>query len=221
MKPFKLVIHSIIILMILNKGVSAADLLSKFSVKFIPTGTFALAGNYSDTEKLRDIVQFGFGFGLTLRYEINENFFIEADYSHSWMFIKEDKKPFAYKENTPAFIMPMYMLNGTFFLKSGYKIEPYLTIGGGICPWSFTSKALGGKSWPAPANSDENFSKSSFGLNIGLGVEWFVLSRASVIGEVKYYYIFARDENKFGTDDFTEQDFISIRLGITYYFGKI
>lgn len=215
----KRIIYMMIIFMILTPRESAANFWNKFSISLKPGGLWALTGNYNDTEKLRDMVLPGAGLGLTLRYEIYKNFFIEACYSHNWMFIEEDKKPSAYDEYTPAFVMPMYTLNGTLFLASG-SVVPYLTLGGGISPWRFSSEAIGGEAWSAPENPDEDFSKTSLSLNIGLGVEVYLWSRVSVLGETKYYYIFAKDVEKFGTEDFTKQDFLGIRLGITFYFGE-
>lgn len=216
---FKRIIYSIIIFVMLASGVSAANILSKFSISLKPGGLWALTGSYNDTEKLRDMVLPGVGLGLNLRYEIYKNFFIEVGYSYNWMFIKAEKKPSAYDEDTPAYILPMYTLNGTLYLASG-SVVPYLTLGGGICPWRFSSEAIGGEPWSAPENADENFSKTSLSLNAGLGIEVYLWSKVSVLAETKYYYIFTKDEEKFGTGDFTAQDFLGIRLGITFHFGK-
>jgi hypothetical protein len=114
----------------------------------------------------------------------------------------------------------MLTLDGIFFLVSGYRVEPYLTLGGVICPWQFSQGPLGGGSWPAPGRPDQGFSKTSLGLDVGLGAEAYLFSRFSAFAEVKYVYIFARDPVKFGTDDFTEQDFLRLTVGLLYSFGK-
>lgn len=201
-------------------GVEASDFLNKFSIKLSPGGIFALGGNFNDTEKLRKELNFGLGLGGGLRYKINENIFIDAGYIFNWMSIKEDKRPFAYKEQSPAFNLQMFTLNGTFFLKSGYIVEPYLTLGCAICPWKFSEDAIGGGAWPAPGKPDNDFSNTSLGLNIGLGVECYLFSIFSVFVEVKYHYVYTRDVEKFGTDDFTEQDFLGVSIGLIHYFGK-
>jgi hypothetical protein len=128
---FKRVIYLMIILTMFTPWLNAANFLNKFSISLKPGALWALTGGYNDTEKLRDMVLPGAGLGLTLRYEIYKNFFIEAGYSYNWMFIQEEKKPSAYDENTPALILPMYTLNGTLFLASGSTI-PYITLGGSM-----------------------------------------------------------------------------------------
>ncbi len=201
-------------------GSEASDFFKKFSIKISPVGILALDGQYNDTEKLRAAVNIGLGLNGGLRYKINDNIFIDAGYNFNWMSVKEDKKPFAYKEKSPAFNLQMFTLNGTFFLKSGYLVEPYFTLGGGIYPWKFSEDAIWGASWSAPGNPDNSFSKTSLGLNIGLGTEAYFFSKLSVFLEIKYHYIFSRDVAKFGTDDFNEQDFLGIGLGVVFYFGR-
>jgi opacity protein-like surface antigen len=216
---FKRVIYLMIILTMFTPWVNAANFMSKFSISLKPGALWALTGSYNDTEKLRDMVLPGAGLGLSLRYEIFKKFFIEACYSYNWMFIREEKKPSAYDENTPAFILPMYTLNGTLFLASG-SIIPYITLGGGLCPWRFSSEAWRGEIWLAPENADEDFSKTSLSLNAGLGIEVYLWPKISILCDAGYYYIFSKDETRFGTEAFTAQDFLGIRLGITFYFAR-
>lgn len=201
-------------------GVRASDFLKKFSIKLTPTGIFAVDGNYDDTDKLRKVVNIGLGLGGTLRYEVNENVYIDAGYIFNWMSVKEEKKPYAYKETSPAFNLQMVTLNATFFLKSGYMLEPYLTLGCAICPWKFSKDPIWGEAWPALGNPDKSFSNTDFGLNIGLGLESYFFSLFSLFAEIKYYYVFSRDIEKFGTDDFTQQDFLGLSVGLIYNFKK-
>ena len=212
----KRAINLLIIFTMLTQSLSSAD----FSISLIPGGLWALNGNYNETEKLTDRVLSGAGLGLGLRYEISQNLTIEACYSYNWMFIKKEKRPDAYKDDKPALLIPMYTLNGTLFLTSSKTFDPFLTAGVGIFPWRFSSQVTGGELWTAPENPDEDFSKSSLGLNIGIGVEVFIWSKISLLAESKYYYIFTKDEEKFGTDGFTNQGFLGIQLGLTYHFGK-
>lgn len=219
-KMIKRVICLMVALPMIISGIRASDFLNKFSIGLNSGGILAIDGNYNDTEKLRKVVNIGLGLGAELRYKINENIFIDAGYIFNWMSIKGDKKPFAYKEKSPAFNLQMFTLNGTFFLKSGYLVEPYFTLGCGICPWKFSEDAIWGEAWPAPGIPERSFSKTSLGLNIGLGVECYFFSMISVFAEIKYHYIFSRDVEKFGTDDFTEQDFLGVITGLIFYFGK-
>ncbi len=212
----KRTINLLIIFTLLAKSLSSAN----FSISLNPGGIWALNGYYDETEKLKDRVIPGAGLGLGLRYKITENFTIEACYSYNWMFIKKEKRPDAYKNDKPVFLIPMYTLNGTVFLSTGKTLEPFLTAGAGIFPWRFSSQVTGGELWTAPENPDEDFSKTSLGLNIGMGIDVYISSKISLTAESKYYYIFTKDEEKFGTDSFTNQGFLGIRLGLTYHFGK-
>lgn len=201
-------------------GIQASNLTKRLSLRLNPGGIFSLGGNYNDTEKLKDIVSVGLGAGAGFRYEVNENIYLDAGYTLNYFPVKEDKRPFDYKHTDSVLSLSSFTLNGMFFLKSGYKMEPYITLGGGIYPWQFSQDMFGGKAWSAPGKPEENFSNSSFGLNGGLGIEVSVWMHLSVVGEIKYMYLFSRDIAKFGTDDFTQQDFLGVNIGIVYYFSR-
>jgi len=198
----------------------SAGLFNRTNIRLFPGAYFALDGHFNDSYKLRKILNLGLNAGLALRFGLTSNTFIEFSLSESWFSIKEAYRPFSYKENNPALIMPMYFVNWILFYKSNYIAEPYLTFGAGISPWKFTRDGFFGRPWKAPANSEENFSDTSFGLNAGLGVEVFIFQRISFFTEVKYYYFFMRNVPKFGTDDFNQQDFLGINLGVIFHFKK-
>jgi len=217
---YKRLILLTIAIPIMLSGVNAAGFFNKFSFSPVIGGIIALDGNYTDSEELRKILNPGLSIGAGLRFEINENFYLNAEFRQSWISLKSEKKPFIYKEMKPAFNMQMFMLNGIFYLKSGYQIEPYLTLGAGLCPWWFSKNGISSDAWPVPINPENSFSKKSLGLNVGLGFEIYLFSKSSVYGEFRYYYVFARDVAKFGTNDFTEQDFFELKIGMVFYFGK-
>ena len=198
----------------------AASFAERFSLRLSPGGLLALGGYYNDTQKLSEIVNTGIGLNGGIRYKVSDFVFIDLGYAFNWLSVKKDERPFDYKEQNPAFNLQTFSVNGTFFLASGYMIEPYLTLGAGICPWRFSQNPVWGEAWPAPADPEKSFSKTSLGLNIGLGVESYLFSKVSVFAEIKYFYVFARDIENFGTDDFTEQDFLGLNIGLIYYFGK-
>lgn len=219
-KIFKFLMCFIAAFPIFATGIQAASLIKKLSIRLNPVGILALGGSYNDTEKLKDIVNTGLGVNAGFRYEVSENFYINAGYTYNWMSVKEEKKPFDYRHTSSFFNLSSFTLNVELFLKSGYKVEPYLTLGCGIYPWKFSEDAFKGKAWPAPGRPQDSFSNSSFGLSSGLGTEVFIYTHLSAIIELRYTYIFSRDIAKFGTDDFNQQDFLGVNLGIIYYFGK-
>jgi len=198
----------------------ASDLFDKVHIMIKPAGSLAIDGHFNDTTKLRETLNPGLGIGLGFRYKIGDNTYLDFSYSYNWLAVKEEFRPFDYQHQTPAFEMHNFCLNGNFYLASGYFIEPYLTLGAGISSWKFSRKILGADAWQAPGNSSESFSDISPLVNIGLGLEVYAFSKISIIGEVKYNYLFSRNVDKFGTDDFTQQDYLTVNLGFIFRFGK-
>jgi hypothetical protein len=212
-------IFMLLILVALAPGAAAAGLFSKIGIALNPETLFSLNGNYSGSLKLKEMLLPGAGLGLTLRYRLHKNVLIDGSFSYNWMFLRENKRPADYVSAKPAFVAPMYTLNGAFYPLSGRVIEPYLTIGGGICPWWFSSRPTGGVLWSAPADANESFTKVSPFIDGGLGVEVRLSSRLSILGEAKYYHVFAKDRAKFGADGFGDQNLLGISLGAAFYFG--
>ncbi len=199
----------------------ASGFAERFSLRLSPGGILPLGGRFSDTYKLGKVTGLGYGLDAALRYKVNDYVYLDAAYAYNWMGIKRSYQPTAYKveDETPAFHCAMITLNGTVFLSTGYAIAPYVTLGLGLYPWRFTSKAFGGETWPAPSKPQNEFAATDFGLNGGIGAETYLVSRFRVFAEFRYHYVFARDVAKFGTDDWNQQDFVALKIGITYSFG--
>jgi len=210
----------IILLLTTAVPAQAAGFADRFSLRAGPGGLMALSGQYTDSTKLGKAVNIGAQFGGGLRYRFNDYLAAEARYAFGWMPVKKAERPYAYKEGHPAFNLQMLTLNGMLFLSSGYKFDPYLTAGVGIYPWMFSGTALGGEAWPAPGNRENSFSALSPGLNAGAGVDIFLFAKCFLFAEVQYHYVFARNVGKLGTDDFTQQDFLGLNVGLVFKFGK-
>jgi hypothetical protein len=217
--PKKILICLLIVFPALGLGTSHASFISKMAIGLNPAMLFSLKGNYRSDASLSKMVLPGPGLGLSLRYKLGKNIFLDGSFSYNWMYFRAETRPSKYADTKPAFVAPMYTLNGSFYPLADGMIKPYITIGGGICPWWFSSQPTGGELWKVPANSDETFTKLSRFIDGGLGIEVKLGSKISVLGEAKYYHIFAKDPAKFGADGFTDQDLLGIRLGISFYFG--
>jgi len=204
----------------LVSAAGATNLWDRFSLRLGPGGILAAGGNYSDTEKLHKVVHLGLGLEGALRYKATDSLYFDAGYAFDWMAVKYPKRPVPLKESGPALNLQMFTVSGTLFLASGYAIEPFLTVGVGICPWRFSSRPILGTPWPAPANPEETFSGTDPVFNIGLGVEAYLFRKVSAFAGVKYHYVFARHVARFGTDDFTQQDFLGLSIGLVYDLGK-
>ncbi len=209
-------------LLLTVSAAGASNITDRFSLRVSPGGILAVGGQFSDSLKLSKVIRIGFGLSAGLRYKINDYFYLDAGYTFDWMGVKKAYQPTEYKVEgqTPAFHLSMITLNGTFFLSTGYALAPYITVGAGMCPWRFTQKAFGSGTWPAPSRPENAFASTDFGLNGGLGVETYLFSKFMIFTEVKYYYAFTRHTAKFGTNDFTQQDFLGLNIGLVYHFGR-
>jgi opacity protein-like surface antigen len=207
-------------LLLIASSAGASSFVDRFSFKLSPGGVIAMGGHFTDSVKLNKAVGIGIAMTAALRVKVTDYFVLDAGYTFDWMAVKKSYRPFEYKEQTPALNLGMMTLNGTLFMSQGYAIAPYLTFGAGMCPWQFSRKALGGGAWPAPGNPANEFSAMSFGLNTGLGAEISLSTKLNVFVEAKYHYIFARNISKFGTDDFNQQDFLGLNIGLVFHLGK-
>ncbi len=201
-------------------GLGASGLFDSFSVRVSPGIMFNLGGRYSDYFKFKDIVDLGGGLNLGLRYEVSKNVYLEAAYGYNVMGAKGGGIPFLFRHGKSYFDMSSVTLNASLYLKSGYPIEPYLTLGGGVYPFYFRSGMFGGDAWPAPAKPQTGLHDTTPGVNVGLGAEANVKLNLTAIFEVRYTYLFSRNPERFGTDDFTQMDFLGISVGVIYYFKR-
>jgi opacity protein-like surface antigen len=201
-------------------GLAAADPVGRLSVRVGGGILFNLGGRYSDYFKFKDIIDLGGGLNVGLRYEVHRNVYLEAGYGYAVLGIKQQARPFDFRHGNSYFGISAATLGASLYLKSGYPIEPYLTIGGGLYPWQFRSRLFGGNTWPAPANPQTLLKDTSPGLSIGLGAEANLLLNLTATFEIKYIYIFSRDVARYLTDDFTQMDYLGIGVGIIYYFKR-
>jgi opacity protein-like surface antigen len=219
MKNRKLAVLAAVLLTVSTAG--ASDFADRFSLRISPGGVMPIGGQFTDTIKLNKAVGIGASLSAGLRYKLNDYFYLDAAYTFGWMGVKDDYQPTAYRVEgeTPAFHLGMITLNGTVFLSTGYAFAPYVTFGAGMYPWRFSQTAFGSGTWPAPGKPENEFASTDFGLNGGLGVETYLFSKFMIFAELKYHYVFSRHPARFGTDDFNQQDFLCLNIGLVYHFG--
>lgn len=210
----------IVLALLLAPGTSAAGVWTRLSFSVAPTTVLSLTGDYSGTATMKSMVIPGAGIGLALRYKFSNSLFLDAGYAYNWMFYRKDTRPDAYDSEKPAWVIPSYTLNATLFLINKRPFRPYITAGGGFCPWWFSSRVTGGTLFWFPGTDDVKFSKISWTANAGFGFEAAISSKAAVFAEAKYHAVFARDLSRFGTGSFTDQSLLTIRLGMTLYLGR-
>jgi hypothetical protein len=214
---FRRIFPLAVILVALAPPGAEAGLLDRFGIGLNVGTLLSQKGNYNISATLRRTVLPGAGYGLSLRYRISNSLFIDGGFSYNWMYFRKETRPAKWVSYKPAFVAPLYSLNLTYYLPHVRGISPFITAGGGVCPWWFSSAVWGGELWMAPADRHEQFTKVSRQVNAGLGLEVMLGSKLSVQGEARYYRVFVGNVAKFGA--FGDQDLLGVRLGVTFYFG--
>jgi outer membrane protein W len=182
-------------------------------------GGFILSANggFNSTDDMSDVVKPGANLGLKVKYNFDNSWAVQCGYDYNFMLVEDDYKPV--QSDDPAFVMHAITVDGFYnfgpLLKTN-AAAPFVSAGVGIYPWMFTEDGLSGDALPAPNDAAEDFAKTSFGMNFGLGVDYYVVKEWSVNLGVNYRYIFTEDKDKFG-DDFENQGLLNCCLGFTYY----
>lgn len=177
-------------------------------------------GRFDNHGDLKDVVETGQNWGVSVRYGITSNLAVEGSFSYSWMYVVDSEKPDA--DLNPAYVMPSIILGivykyGPFIdLKINRNLSPFISLGLGLHPWKFSDDGVNGATIAAKYQSKDDFSKTSFGMNVGTGVEYSISKNLAVSGQGKYYFVFSEDDEKFGAN-FDNQGFIGLDFSLTYY----
>ena len=176
------------------------------------------SGDMTSDSSFGDYFGSGIDFGAHVIYGIIPELSLQAGFRYS--FFKMDDEADGDPDNEPYLNTPQVYLDailnlGTFFDNPDNAINPYLKAGAGIYFWKMTEDGIGGDA--IDLGNGDDFSKTSLGLNFGLGVEYFATSEISIFAEGLFDYIFTEDEDKFGST-FSNLGDIGIRVGFSYYF---
>ena len=186
----------------------------------VPNGGIILPvnGAFDSHDDLKDVVGAGPSFGLGLRYGLNNSFSVEGAFSWQWMNVEDDYKTISSKD--PAFVLPALTLNGIYHLgpaMGSETVSPFLTVGVGLYPWKLSEDGATGDAVVAPYDASEDFSKNSFGFNVGAGLDYFFTDQLALNVGTRYIFVMSEDEDMFGSD-FGNQGFLKINLGLLYCF---
>jgi opacity protein-like surface antigen len=100
-------------------------------------------------------------------------------------------------------------------MSSRAPVRPYVSAGVGIYPFRLTEDGITGSA--LRLNNGNKFEKTSLGLNSGIGIEILPAKRLSLNSGVRYHYLFAKDNGKFGDDsNFGDQRNLSVGIGLSY-----
>jgi hypothetical protein len=205
------------VLTALAPSAAQAGLFSRLAVEFQLGSLLSQKGQYNSSAALRRTVLPGAGWEFSLRYRVTGSLFIDGSFSYNWMYFRKETRPSDWVDHKPAFVAPLYSLNLTYHLPAVRGFSPFLTAGYGVCPWWFSSAVFGGEMWRSPNDQHAQFTDVSKQINAGLGFEYLLSSKLSVIGEARYYRVFVGNIARFGA--FGNQALLGVRLGMAFYFG--
>ena len=170
-------------------------------------------GDQSSTLKTTDLLNLGPQFGLGVSYYFTEQIGIEAICNYGFNYIKDDYKG-QFKD--PVQTNMAISLNGVYYFNEMMMedlIRPYARAGIGLYNWAYRDDGVGGD---VIKMVTEELKGTSFGFNVGAGVDCKLLNNLSVGLLLDYNMYFPKDENKFGSS-FAEQGYLSPQIKISYY----
>ncbi len=200
---------------------NAMDLSKHWGFGAYGGGIVSTNGAFDSQNDLTDILNLGGDFGAEAKYVIIDKVAVGLSVGYDFMQVKEEKRTTVHSSANlkPYFTLLQVNLNGIFnfgpLIHNNRNLNPFATAGVGYYSWRFTDDGMDGD--PVKLENNEEFKKDSFGLNLGAGLEYFVMEKKlSLGGNLNYHYVFAKDEDKFGKD-FDGQGFFTFRAGLTYY----
>ncbi len=170
-------------------------------------------GDNSANLKTTDMLNLGPQFGLGVSYFFTEQIGIEAIVNYSFNFIKDEQKGY-WKD--PVLTNMAISLNGVYYFNEMMMedlIRPFARAGIGLYNWAYRSDGVGGD---VIKMVTEELKGTSFGFNVGAGVDCKLLDNMSVGLLLDYNMYFPKDEEKFGSY-FAEQGYLSPQIKISYY----
>ncbi|HOP05708.1 MAG TPA: outer membrane beta-barrel protein [candidate division Zixibacteria bacterium] len=179
------------------------------------------SGDIDTENSFGDYFDVGPVFGAHVNYLAMDYLTVQCGFDYTFMKMKDDMITRDEFDGEPYFVAPNIYLNGIwnmapFFKSESNTVNPYLLAGGGLYFWKVTDDGAGGDALVINEAGDD-FSKTSFGLQFGGGVEIYATPNISILVEGKYHMIFTEDKDTFG-DDFGNLGVIGLKAGLTYHF---
>ncbi|GEM_PF-1173357 len=187
----------------------------------------AHGGFFHPTHSMSDVLDNGTNFSFGVSYGLTEVFRLEALVDFSFASFNEEFEAGVGPDPTypipedPTYAMWGFKLQSVTHLNpvlgTGESISPFVTFGMGIYSFEINDDGITGDRIPSPQNRLKDVSKTAFGLNAGLGVEFYVTPSMAIAAKGKYDLVLADDGVRFGPD-FRDQGFFSLDLGFNFYF---
>lgn len=170
-------------------------------------------GDQSSTLKTTDFLKVGTQFGLGVSYFFTEEIGIEAMCNYGFNFYEDDYKG---QWEDPVMTNIAISLNGVYSFSGiveGDLVRPFGRAGIGLYNWAYRDDGIGGD---VIKRANEELKGTSFGFNVGAGVDFKLLDNLSVGLLLDYNMYFPKDEDKFGSS-FEEQGYLSPQIKISYF----
>lgn len=170
-------------------------------------------GEYSSDLKSTDMLNLGPQFGLGVSYFFTEQIGIETIVNYGFNFYKDDYK---LPGKEPVLTDIAVSLNGVYYFNEMVMedfIRPFARAGIGLYNWAYREDGVGGD---VIKPVSEELKGTSFGFNVGAGVDIKMHDNVSVGLLLDYNMYFPKDEDKFGSS-FGEQGYLSPQIKISYY----
>jgi opacity protein-like surface antigen len=221
MKPRLMILAAAVITMGFSSLLHATERGNeKMNVNLWGNGISSVLGHFGPGIKSTDFLNTGANFGIAWQYFPLRNFGVEAAYELGWQNVANKYRNTA--GQTPAFVVQQITLSGLYNFASvvgpNSRFRPYIGAGIGLYPFRLTQDGISGDVVKLANNN--NFEKTSLGLNGSAGLEFQATNRLSISGGARYNYLFAKDNAKFGADsNFGDQALLSYGLGLSYHIG--
>jgi len=215
MKNFILTLLILLIPYTLSAQVSKNNPTKKIGFSLYGGANIPVNGNISQEVKTTDFLYTGPQYGFGVSYYFSKAVGVELNTTYNLNF---NQKEFKLDGKHSSVYTYTFSLNGIYNL--GYLIKktnlsPYVKGGIGIYRW----KHLDDAPWDDPSVVDVSgyeFKASSFGFNIGAGLDYSVSKYFSVGLLLDYNIYFPKDEDKFGKD-FGAQGNLTPQFKLSYY----
>lgn len=187
----------------------------RLSLNVWGSGLTSVHGDFSPSLKTSDVVKSGAAYGLAWQYFPWRHFGIQAGYAFGGMRFEKPNAP----GETPALVIHQITVAGIYnFANIFGRFRPLLNAGVGLYPFRLNENGFRGQATKLSNGND--FTKTSFGLHAGAGIEYAAARHVSIYGGARYQYLFAKDDQKFGADSgFSNQGILNYGLGLIYHFS--
>jgi len=180
----------------------------------VSAGTaISVNGSYNEAVDMPNALEAGYDYDIAFDKWIGRHFRASMTVKLAWMKFKNGTEGVA--GESPSFTVPALVFRNFYHFASG-RIRPFVSGGTGLYFWRFNTDGVLGS---VARFEGERQQKMSIGVNAGAGLEVVLSKNSSILIDPSYHYILSQDRFVFG-ERFTEQGFVTLDVGFSYYFSS-